>query len=298
MKKTGAIPQSVYGLGVSFWRLGNRVVRFLGWFLGIGLLLVTPALVGAQTAAPAKPPAKATPSAESVLVRSRSAVELRVRAQKERDAFATQEAKLLDRVEALEQRARVVMRRRRKLEAYLADQRGKIARLEQRLAAMQRLREDLEPLLDDSCSRLEQMLKERPAFLPGSGRAKVAALRRALDDYDLGLGAKAKRLFEVLKAQATQGRRVAVSEDEVQVGGKLRRVQLVRLGDLALFALDGTGRHAWRYDIASGGFTPLDGWWRELSHLVEIAQRRRVVSLVEVPLGRRLKPAGEGEGAQ
>lgn len=264
----------------------------------MGLLLGGAGLSWGQPATPAKAPAKPAPSAESVLVRSRSAVELRVRAQKERDEFAAQEAKLLDRIESLEQRTRLVMRRRHKLEAYLADQRGKIARLEQRLAAMQRLREDLEPLLDDSCARLEEMVKARPAFLPGSGRGKVASLRRSLDDYDLGLGTKAKRLFEVLKAQATQGRRVAVSEDEVQVGGKLRRVQLVRLGDLALFALDSAGRRAWRYDAASGGFAPLDGWQRELSHLVEIAQRRRVVSLVEVPLGRRLTPAGEGEGGQ
>ena len=73
------------------------------------------------------------------------------------------------------------------------------------------------------------------------------------------------------------------------MAGARRRVRLLRLGRLALFALDPAGRQAWRWDRASGQWQPQNTLHRQLEMAAEIAQRRRVVSLVELPVG--LAPA-------
>ncbi|MCF8034603.1 MAG: DUF3450 domain-containing protein [Desulfarculaceae bacterium] len=236
----------------------------------------------------------AAPPASQVQQQSRQAVGQRQQAQKARDAWAGPRAKLADDIEAAEKELKLISAQRVKAEAYLAGQRAKVAELRRRLAEMARIRAELEPLLDASLARLDAFVAGDLPFLAAERTARLKALAHTLNDYDASLAAKARRLLEALEIEARFGSTVSVEEAEMELGGARRRVRLLRLGRLALFALEPEGKAAWRWDRAGQAWQPQAEYARELNLAAEIAQRRRVVSLVELPVG-LAPPAGEAK---
>ncbi|MCB2225644.1 MAG: DUF3450 domain-containing protein [Desulfarculaceae bacterium] len=227
----------------------------------------------------------AAPPASQVQQQSRQAVDARRQAQKAADAWAGPRAKLADSIEATEKELKLVSAQRVKAETYLAGQRAKVAELKRRLAEMARIRAELEPLLDASLAKLDAFVAADLPFLATERASRLKALGQTLGDYDASLAGKARRLLEALEIEARFGSTVSVEEAEMDLGGARRRVRLLRLGRLALFALEQGGGAAWRWDREALAWQPQGEYARELELAAEIAQRRRVVSLVELPVG-------------
>ena len=244
------------------------------------------ALVLAPTLAAARPP-----DPEQVQAQARAAVELRRQTQQAVDRFAQEESQLQDRMETLQGELKITERRLAKTRAYLDDQEKKVAELERRLAEIERIRAGLEPFLDDTCQRLGAFVEQDLKFLGQERRDRLQAVDQVLNDYQAGLAAKARAVLDALGAEAGYGSSVGVREAELTIAGGVRRVRLLRLGRLALFALDLEGEVAWRWDGKSQSFLPLADAGSELAKAAEMAQRQRVASLVQIPLGPL--PAGE-----
>ncbi len=239
------------------------------------------ALALAPTLAAARPP-----DPEQVQAQARAAVELRRRVQQEVDRFAGVESRLLDQVESLQRELKDTERRLAKTRAYLRDQQGKVAELRRRLAEIERIRAGLEPFLDDTRERLAAFVDHDLEFLSQQRQERLRSVAAVLDDYQAGLAAKARAVLDALGAEAGYGSKVAVREVERTIAGGVRRVSLLRLGRLALFALGLEGERAWRWDPGKQDFVPLPGGGADLQKAAEMAQRRRVAALVEIPLGR------------
>lgn len=250
------------------------------------LLVLVLAGLDRAGAAPKAPPV------EKVRAQAEEAVAVRARTQKLVDAAAARDEVLLTKIEGLEQRLKELKAQRAKTRQYIMDQRAKIAGIKKRIAEVDRMSFGLEPLLDQTRERLVRVVSDDLPFLPQEREARLDELSRALDDYDLALPEKARRLLAALAVEANYGHTVGVSEDEIDISGRISRVRLVRLGRLAVFALSADGKRAWRMDPQGRAFMPLEGWARALGVMAGIAQRKRVISLVEVPLGRRAQPGG------
>ena len=233
--------------------------------------------------------AQSVPKAQEVGRQSKEAVQLRVATQKELDAWADKRAPLADAIEATGKELKLVTAQRVKAQAYLAGQRAKVAELKRRLEEMTRIRQELEPFMDQETARLATVVGADLPFLVSERAKRLASLKHTLNDYDASLAKKAGSLLGALEVEARYGLTVSVEETELEVDGARRRVRLLRLGRLVLFALDPAGRQAWRWDRESGQWKPQDTLHRQLEMAAEIAQRRRVVSLVELPVG--LAPA-------
>ncbi|MCB2192186.1 MAG: DUF3450 domain-containing protein [Deltaproteobacteria bacterium] len=233
--------------------------------------------------------AQSGPKAQEVNRQSKQAVQLRVATQKELDTWAEQRAPLADAIEAAGKELKLITAQRVKAQAYLAGQKAKVAELKRRLDEMVRIRQELEPFLDQQAARLAATVEADPPFLASERAKRLASLKNTLNDYDASLAKKANRLLSALEVEARYGITVSVEETELEIQGARRRVRLLRLGRLTLFALDPAGRRAWRWDGQSGQWQTQETLHRELEMAAEIAQRRRVVSLVELPVG--LAPA-------
>ncbi len=234
------------------------------------------------------PPAAAAPrpGAPEVQAQARAAVELRRQVQQEVDRFAHSESQLQDQIEGLRRELKTTERRLAKTRAYLRDQQDKVAEIQRRLAEIEHIRAGLEPFLDDTRRRLATFVDHDLQFLSRERQQRLRSLAAVLDDYQAGLAAKARAVLDALGAEAGYGSGVAVREVERTIAGGVRRVSLLRLGRLALFALGLEGEKVWRWDGKSRAFLPLEGYGAELQKAAEMAQRHRVAALVEVPLGR------------
>ncbi|KIX16058.1 DUF3450 domain-containing protein [Dethiosulfatarculus sandiegensis] len=244
-----------------------------------------------------KPETKPQPLPKASVVKNQAekAVGLRQQAQKKIDHFAGQEAELMDQVEQLENELKTVTRERKKTEAYLRGQQAKVAELQRRLDEMDRIRAELEPYLDATYANLQEFVAQDLPFLKEERAQRLASLSDNLNDYDASLADKTRRLLEALAIEARYGSTVETEEGEIRVNDKLKRVRMLRLGRLGLFALSADGHSAWTFDKKTQSFEPVEGNIRGLIQAADIADRRRVVSLVKVPVGQPAKSSASGQ---
>lgn len=203
------------------------------------------------------------------------------------DSWASERERLLSRVEKLEAKQRSLRWQRRKLRAYVSDLEGKVAELRRRLRELERIRRDLEPWLDEALDRLERFVQRDLPFLEVERRARLEAVRRALDGYGVGVAEKLRRLLEALKAEVEYGAQVEVTERTVELEGEARTVRLLRVGRLCLLWATPDGSRVGWFDPHARRWEPLPGRFRrEIERAMEMAARRRPADLVRLPVGR------------
>lgn len=233
------------------------------------------------------------PSAAGIRKDAEVAVDTRVDTQKKYDKWAAEEAELMDKAEALERELDVTTKQRIKAETYLDGQKKKVADLENRLKEIERIRAELEPFMDETMIRLADFVDQDMPFLPEERTARLKALSEKLGDYDASPAQKARRLLEALRIEAQYGTTVDVHEEELDLDGGARQVRVLRLGRLGLFAIGLDDRSAWRFDKAAGKWVAMEDYVRQLAQAADMAQRIRVISLIELPVGKA--PAGEAK---
>lgn len=234
---------------------------------------------------------KNQPTAAGIRSDAETAVKTRVGTQKNFDQWAAEEAELMDKAEALQRELDVTVKQRKKAEVYLDGQKQKVASLERKLKEIERIRAELEPFMDETMIRLTEFIDQDMPFLAAERQARIKALSDKLGDYDATPAQKARRLLEALRIEAQYGTTVDVHEQELELDGGPRQVRVLRLGRLGLFAIGLDDRSAWRFDKAAGKWVAMDDFERQLAQAADMAQRIRVVSLIELPVGQA--PAGE-----
>ena len=120
---------------------------------------------------------------------------------------------------------------------------------------------------------------------------RLQRLKDQLDDFDAGLADKTRALLETIGMEAGYGLSVEVTETELTLEGRSQRVKLLRLGRLGLFAISLEGDQAWSLNPQNRQWNPVHEFARQISLAAQIAQRQRVVSLVELPLPKPISAA-------
>ncbi|MEF2230775.1 MAG: DUF3450 domain-containing protein [Pseudodesulfovibrio sp.] len=169
---------------------------------------------------------------------------------------------------------------------YIEKQHAVLAELERRKEEAKRIRMELEPFLETVVDRLAAFVEQDLPFLAEERGQRIAFLRATLDDYHLDLSEKLRRVFEALLVETEYGRNVATVTRVLDLDGAPTQVTVFRLGRTALFyqATDGSSAGTW--DRKAGAWTPLDqGVARTLRRAKDMAERKRAVELLELPIG-------------
>lgn len=174
----------------------------------------------------------------------------------------------------------------RKYAKYIEKQKSVIAELERRKEEAKKIRMQLEPFLETVVSALEDFVANDLPFLAEERANRIAFLRASLDDYRLSLSEKLRRVFEALLVETEYGRNVATTTRTLNLESGPTQVSEFRLGRTALFyqATDGSAAGVW--NKASGSWEPLDPEFaRTLRRARDMAERKRAVELLELPIG-------------
>lgn len=174
----------------------------------------------------------------------------------------------------------------KKYARYIEKQKAVIAELERRKEEAKKIRMQLEPFLETVVNTLEEFVSQDMPFLPDERQQRIAFLRASLDDYRLDLSEKLRRVFEALLVETEYGRNVATTTRDLTLESGLTQVSVFRLGRTALFyqATDGSAAGVW--NKATNSWTPLDQEFaRTLRRARDMAERKRAVELLELPIG-------------
>jgi len=275
------------------------MTAFFRLFAALSLLLLL--VAGALAESPPVAKGEAVPAARAgVETAARDAGAAGVRDEQwagDREELLDQARQLLYDAEA----ARFAVARQ---EAYIARERADIGELKARTDAALATRRDLAPVMETLYAELTRMRDTGLPFDRDERRARLAALRRTLDDPDATAGEKRGRLLEALRVEAGYSLDMEAEDVVMERDGAPMAVTVLRAGRLALLRMPASGAWVERFEPASGEWVrQADADSRELAKAVQISRKQRIAELVYLPVGHpatqaapQTPPAGTEQG--
>jgi predicted secreted protein len=217
----------------------------------------------------------------------REAVTVRQATQKQEEQWRDDQQKLVALYEQLQAEQERLKTTRDELRESIAGTRRRIAEKEKQLAAIEQIRTRIEPFLHESLEALRQQLSEDLPFLPEERRQRVERLAELLDDPEVAISEKYRKVLEAWMVEAEYGNTIEVYQQTIAVENNEMLVNVFRLGRISLFyqTLDRSG--CGFFDVAAGTWRPLpDDYNRTLSTAVDIGTKKKPAELLILPLGR------------
>ena len=210
-------------------------------------------------------------------------------AQNKADDWNAEKERILDEIRDLKYKVTWLQYRQEKNKIYIREAEENIKNLEFEKEEILTLRERLEPYLEEVVKRLESFIAEDLPFLPEERQKRLDNLWSSLNNYNVPLSEKLRRVLEEGLLIETQyyGQGIEAIEDEtLNIGGNDTQVTLFRLGRLLLLymSIDGTQIGIYNRETRQWEALP-DNLTRNVSRILDIAQRRRTAEIVELPLG-------------
>lgn len=250
----------------------------------LSLLLSIP-LVLFEAPASAEGPSPKASSAAGVMKTAEKAVEVRRERQELADSWANEAEDLLSEIHALEQELETLKWRREKTAAYMKDLEDKMTALRAKEQAANEIRNELEPFLDQTLQDLKGLSENDLPMLAEMQAPRLRAAEAALNNADANIVQKTRSLLEATTQALEYGYFPEPDEAEIDIDGRLVRVQRLNVGRLGLFALSGNARDAWKWHRETDRYEPVPRFARSIHEVIQITERSRLVSLVELPVG-------------
>jgi hypothetical protein len=202
---------------------------------------------------------------------------------KEREEISLEIEQLTIRLKYLEHQADLY-------QAYEKQRIQEIALLEAQADKLGVMNLELIPYLAEITERLALFIQQDLDFLPEERTDRLKKVREDLTDYHLNQDEKLRRVLEALTVEAQYGYTNDTRLVEISVNGEERQLETLRLGRLAEYyrSADG-GTLGWR-NRRDREWLPLpSSEARVLNQAIEMADRHRVVELIQLPMVRPFK---------
>jgi hypothetical protein len=178
------------------------------------------------------------------------------------------------------------------LDRLLTQQQAELKGLKQQNGGNQVTQQKLVPLLQRMVETLDQFVQIDAPFLSGERRTRVKDLNALLDDPNVGLTEKYRRVMEAYQVEAEYGRTIEAytatlpaKSGDGKGSEKERTVNFLRVGRMALLysALDGSESGYWDKDSKRFKTLPAE-FNREIEQGLQIARKEAAPDLLKVPL--------------
>ena len=136
-------------------------------------------------------------------------------------------------------------------------------------------------------TKLEAWVARDLPFLPEERATRLTSLKETLYDARLSPAEKLRHLLEALQVEGDYGDTVEVYQQRIDVEGETVFADILRLGRLSIFWQTPDGKRAGEYDRVGKKWVEFPaGFSRSIQIAVEIANKRRPIELIKVPVGR------------
>jgi len=214
------------------------------------------------------------------------AIEVESKAQAKADDWNVDKDDLVNEIRDLQTRLTWLEYQKGKHKIYVKGLQDNIAELETKKLEARKLRENLEPYLDEVVKRLEAFIATDMPFLEQERQQRLSFLYNTLNDYQLDLGEKLRRVFESLGVEATYGKMVTASDETLNIDGDDTEVTIFRLGRMAMYYQSMDKVKIGKWNMETKKWEPMSkDFARQIRHAVEMANRERTVQLIQLPVG-------------
>ena len=133
---------------------------------------------------------------------------------------------------------------------------------------------------------MEAFIAQDMPFLEQERQQRLSFLYNTLNDYQLDLGEKLRRVFESLGVEATYGKMVTASDETLNIDGDDTEVTIFRLGRMAMYYQSMDKAKIGKWNMEALKWEPMSkDFARQIRHAIEMANRERTVQLIQLPVG-------------
>ncbi len=215
------------------------------------------------------------------------AIGIEKEAQRKADNWRKEKETILAEIQDLKHREQWLDFQDKKYRGYIKEEEGIIKELARKKEEFEKISMNLEPYLEEIYERLESFVENDLHFLPEERQKRLSFLRSSLDDYRVGLSEKLRRILEALQVEASYGRSIEKTDGILDLKGERIEVSFLRVGRLALFFISADRSRVGYLDKNTGTWRLLDHKYaKEVLKAIEMAERKRAVELVDLPVGK------------
>ena len=222
---------------------------------------------------------------DSSLAAQTQADQENLRSQKKIDTLADETAQLLQEYRNATRQAESLGTYTDQLERLIASQQQEVASLETQLQDIEITQREILPLLLRMVDGLEQFISLDIPFLPEERRTRLEQLQEMMDQADVTIAEKYRRVMEAYQVETEYGRTIETYRDALQINEQERTVDLLRIGRLALLYLSIDGDEAGQWNRTTGGWEVLPNTYRRsIMRGLQVAQKQAAPQLLSLPI--------------
>lgn len=208
-----------------------------------------------------------------------------IEAQRSVDALADQSDTLVREYEDTLERISQLEPYTRRLAALVERQTAQLAEFDDAFAAARETEREIVPMMERMVDALERIVDADLPFLLEERRTRIGAVRDVMRDPSVPLAEQYRRVLEVYQVEMEYGRTIEAWQGKIELAGRERAVELLRIGRLALFFLSPDHKRVGRWNEATGEWLELEPRWiREVTHGMQIARRELPPDMLVLPV--------------
>ena len=149
-----------------------------------------------------------------------------------------------------------------------------------------RIQKEILPFLQSVQARLESLVETDAPFLQKERNTRLKKLKHVMEDIDVSIAEKFRKIMEALTVEAEYGTTIEVYQEKIALGENEVLGNIFRLGRVSMFFLSLDKGSAALFNVAENQWVALDETYiPALEASVEMAAKRRPVELISLPLG-------------
>ena len=152
------------------------------------------------------------------------------------------------------------------------------------------LTSEILPFLKSVQARLETLVENDAPFLQTERKTRLKKLKNVMEDIDVSIAEKFRKVMEALSVEAEYGNTIEVYQEKIKLGENEVLGNIFRLGRVSMFFLSFDKSFGAIFNVKEDNWVFLDeDYIPALTASVEIAAKRRPVELISLPLGKIAK---------
>lgn len=173
----------------------------------------------------------------------------------------------------------------RQLEKQVGNQEKEMATLTRSIDEVTVIERQITPLMLRMIDGLEQFVSLDLPFLEEERASRLEGLIEMMDRADVAVSEKLNQILRAYQIENEYGRTLESYTDDVAVGGVERKVDILKVGRIALLYQSQDGEETGMYNIRTRQWQPLDDSYKTpVQNGIRMARKQLSVDLLSLPI--------------
>jgi len=216
-----------------------------------------------------------------------TSITTRQKTQQKLDIWEQKKTKLIARYDRLKQEAQFLDMQNKALTDEKLKHQKRLSSLVLQKQESVKIEKDMLPFLRNVLARLGKLISNGLPFLHRERRVRIEKLKKIMDNADVSIAEKYRKIMEALFIEAGYGNTTEILRKKIKISGHQVVENVFRLGRISLFSLSLDHKSAAYFNMAENKWLPLDKKYiTPIYAAMEMSRKQRSAELVSLPIGR------------